>query len=71
MTNGTDIMLSKAVSELSTDDAPALRAAFTELFGRAESERIIKLLENPKAVDFFLQELNGTSNGANHVKKRP
>lgn len=48
-----------------------LTPILSELFGRAESERIIKLLENPKAVDFFLQELNGTSNGANHVKKRP
>ena len=49
-----------------------LMPLLAELFGREESEKIVKLLENPKAIDFFLQELNAASpNGANHVKERP
>jgi len=49
-----------------------LMPLLTQLFGREEAEKVVKLLENPKAVDFFLKELNAAlPNGANHVKERP
>jgi len=45
------------------------------LFGRERAEKAVKLLENPKAMDFFLKELESVSetddNGAKNVKKRP
>ena len=41
-----------------------------QVVSREEAEKVIKLLENPAAIDFFLKELNAASaNGANHVKK--
>lgn len=42
---------------------PVIGAAF----GREEAEKAVKLLENPKAVDFFIKALNGDE----HVQKRP
>ncbi|HNW45365.1 MAG TPA: hypothetical protein PKI19_12740 [Elusimicrobiales bacterium] len=49
-----------------------LMPLLTQLVSREKAERVVKLLENPKAIDFFLKELNATlPNGANHVKKGP
>ncbi|OGS11217.1 MAG: hypothetical protein A2234_11035 [Elusimicrobia bacterium RIFOXYA2_FULL_58_8] len=46
-----------------------LMPLLSQVFGIEEAEKAVKLLENPKAVDFFLKELNAASpNGANHVK---
>ena len=43
-----------------------------QLFGREKSEHAAKLLENPKAADFFLKELDSKpNNGDEHVKKGP
>ena len=63
---------SKPLHNLGAQALIFLMPMLSQVFGREKAEKAAKLLENPKAVDFFLKELNGAlPNGANHVKKRP
>lgn len=46
-----------------------LMPLLSQVLGLEEAQQMAKLLENRKAVDFFLKELNATPNGANHVNQ--
>ena len=47
-----------------------LMPMLSSLFGKDGTGKIIKILENPKAMDFFVKELDRDTdeNGAHHVK---
>jgi len=49
-----------------------LTPMLASLFGKEATEKIVKILENPKAMDFFVKELDRDTddNGAHHVKNR-
>lgn len=49
-----------------------LQPLLAQVFGKDRAEHAARLLENPKAADLFLKELDSTPpNGDEHVKKGP